>query len=475
MTSSIRTILLSWYTLILFATVAIFGVVVHCALRHNVYGSIDDRIRDEAVAIAITWEDDSKESAKAIVFDVAELFPAFRAEGPEDPYFVGWSADGTLRVASREGLSVPFPGGVTYRDRGDWREIAVQGTDGRLVLVGEHTGAARAQLRSFARLLIGSGLGVLVLALVGGWFLCGRVLAPIHRMSRTAAEISASNFSRRIDVKATESELGRLARTLNSAFDRLQGAVEQQTRFTADASHELRTPVSVVLTTAEHALARERSAADYRRALEAVLRAAKRMKSLVEGLLVLVRADSGRAAFARDVVEVADVVEETLDFLSPLARQNGVTLSSDAARTQVVGDHERLREVFTNLVANGIRYNRPGGRVDVVVRETAEHVEVSVSDTGIGIPADHLPHLFERFHRVDPARSRAAGGCGLGLAISKWIVEGHGGSIAVESREGEGSTFTVRLPRPDRPAVERAQEDAAAASGSSRSVHVLRE
>src|SRR5262249_35837299 len=243
---------LSCYAAILVAAVAAFGALVYGAARHDTFGAIDDRIRDEAVAIAITWEDDSDEKPAKVVFDVAELFPAFRSQGADDPYFVGWSADGALRVASRAGLDVSHPADVLYRDRGAWREIAVRGTDGRLVLVGENTGPARAKLLGLAKLLVGCGLGVLVLALAGGWFLCRRVLAPLGRTARAAPEIPAWSLERGIDVRSTESELGRLARTLNAAFDRLQRAVERQTRFTADASHELRTPVSVVLTTAEH-------------------------------------------------------------------------------------------------------------------------------------------------------------------------------------------------------------------------------
>ena len=248
-------------------------------------------------------------------------------------------------------------------------------------------------------------------------------------------------------MSRTESELGRLASTLNDSFDRLQQAVEKQSRFTADASHELRTPVSVVLTVPEQTLARERDGDEYRESLAAVLRAARRMKNIVDGLLVLTRADSGQVALDRVDLDVGRVVEETIELLGPLAKEHGVALEQAGPHVEIQGDRERLREVFTNLIANGIRYNRADGQVRIELAEKNGNVDVSVRDTGIGIPAQHLPHLFDRFYRVDPARSRKAGGSGLGLAISRWVVESHGGSITVESTEGEGTTFTVSLPK----------------------------
>ncbi len=443
---SIRATLLSWYALILVGTVGLFGTVVYYSLRRNVLEEINDRIRDQAVAIAVTWEDNADEAADAVAFELTELFPVFHGEGDDLPYFIGWHRDGSVGLVSRPGLSVPYPGEICYRTRGMWREIAVGGSDGRLVLVGEHTGAVRAELRGFLALLLGSGGAVLAIALICGWFFSGRVLAPIHRISRAASEISGSNLDKRIDVGKTETELGRLAATLNSAFDRLRNVVEQQSRFTADASHELRTPVSIVLTTAEQTLTRDREAEEYRESLEAVLRAARRMKGIVDGLLALTRADSGGVSLKREDVELADVVEETLRLLKPLADHHSVSLSSSGTRPRVCGDLERLREVFTNLITNGIRYNRPGGSVTVLVQENGKEVEARIIDTGIGIAEDHLPHLFDRFYRVDPARTRDAGGSGLGLAITKWIVDSHGGSVTATSREGEGSTFTVRLP-----------------------------
>lgn len=276
--------------------------------------------------------------------------------------------------------------------------------------------------------------------------MAGRVLGPIDKISRAAATISETNLSQRIDAGRTESELGRLAGTLNDAFGRLQAAFERQTRFTADASHELRTPLSVISTSAELALRKERTAAEYRESLEACLRAAKRMRGLVEGLLPLARSEEGKDRMTKERVELDALAAETVDMLKPLADKRRVSLVVDADPVEATGGPDRLREVVTNLTTNAILYNREGGSVQVEVRRRNGEACLRVTDTGIGIPAKEQPRVFERFFRVDPARSREAGGSGLGIAITKEIVEAHGGRIDFESREGEGTRFTVKLP-----------------------------
>ncbi len=265
-------------------------------------------------------------------------------------------------------------------------------------------------------------------------------------MSAAARSISAADLSRRIDVDETESELGALAATLNETFDRLEAAWQRQVSFTADASHELRTPVSVIHSQAEHALARPRSVEEYRESLEACLRAAKRMKSLVESLLVLARCDAGRLDLARERVDLAETARQGAALLEPLAQERRVALETALAPAVVQADAARLAQVVTNLVANAIRYNKEGGKVVLRTAVEGGDAVLSVSDTGIGIPEEDRPHVFARFYRADAARSNEnGGGTGLGLAICRSIVEAHGGSIAFTSPPGEGTTFTVRL------------------------------
>ncbi len=442
---SIRATLLAGQALVLIGTVVVFAAVLYSSRRNADVRALDERIGTRVAAIAAAAEDDEEDGVEL------ELSDAYLAEfsgGEDAPYFLVWDSAGAVALSSGVPGEVPLPTAEGFRDRPPRREATRRGADGLTVLVGVSTAPMVAAHREFLLSLVGAGAIVLALGLAAGWLLAGRVLAPIRRMSEAAAGISEADPTRRLDVGRTETELGSLAATLNDAFDRMHEAVERRTRFTADASHELRTPVSVVLATAEQALGRERTAAEYEEALETVRRAARRMKHLVDDLLTLTRADAGDLPLARDPVDLAEVSDEVLDLVRPLAAAADVSLALDGAPGIVVpGDRERLRDAVTNLVRNAIRYNRPGGRVTVSVRNGGADAAIAVEDTGIGIPREHRARLFERFTRVDEARSRRDGGAGLGLAIAASIVDGHGGTIDVDSTPDVGSTFTITLPR----------------------------
>jgi len=283
--------------------------------------------------------------------------------------------------------------------------------------------------------------------LAGGWWLATRAIRPIETISATAQKITAGNLAERVPLSETDSELGQLAQVLNTSFDRLQAALARQAQFTADASHELRTPVSVILSQTQTVLARERSAGEYRESLEACQRAAQRMRQLIESLLVLARLDSGELSACSEPCALERLTSEALGLLEPLAVEHHVTLHAQLIPAPCAGDAEQLGRLVTNLVTNAIFYNRPGGEVRVETQTDEETVTLIVSDTGDGIAAEDQPHIFERFFRADKSRSRARGRAGLGLAIAKTIVEAHRGTIHVSSEPGKGSTFTVRLPR----------------------------
>jgi signal transduction histidine kinase len=258
--------------------------------------------------------------------------------------------------------------------------------------------------------------------------------------------MSAGDLNARIAVDRTESELEQVASTLNDAFDRLRLAFEQQRRFTADASHELRTPISVIRAEAEWALDRERTPQQYKKALAVCRRAALRMQDAVERMLALIRAEGVAEVQEAAPLAVDAVIGDVLNWLEPLAQERGIRLSTDAEPLTVRGNAEQLREAFSNVVANAILYNRPGGSVTVSTRQSSGTGRIEVIDTGIGIPSEAIPHVFDRFFRVDKARSREIGGSGLGLSIARAIFVAHGGDITCTSEPGTGSVFVIILP-----------------------------
>jgi heavy metal sensor kinase len=239
--------------------------------------------------------------------------------------------------------------------------------------------------------------------------------------------------------------LADLARILNATFARLETAFEQQTRFTADASHELRTPLAIIRTQVEYALARARTPEQYRETMQTCLRASSRMTHLIEELLALARADAGKLDLQQQPVDLQALVEESVALFEPLADINQIHFQCDLQPAEVTGDATRLGQVITNLLSNAIKYNRPGGSVTVTLTRDPQHVVLTVADTGIGIPEEDVPHIFERFYRVDKARSRTSGGNGLGLAICRSIIEAHGGTIRLTTQLNKGSTFWVHL------------------------------
>ena len=385
-----------------------------------------------------------------------EFLQLFHGDEDSRLYFVIWDRAGKQLQKSESAPAVAFPNVHIGQDeipvrvirlRDDFREVIHVIRFDLCVLVGRSIRPDIAEQHQSGALLAFAGLGVLAAGLVGGGWLTSRAIRPISLMTATADKISIRNLSERIDVRETDTELGELATVLNRTFDRLQESFEQQSRFTADASHELRTPLSVILTNTELALSRQRSPEDYRAALETCRRASQRMKSLIECLLALARFDSGNSAVEPRELDLEPVAQECLDLMRPLADERHISINRDTAPTTIRGDHDRIAQVLTNLLSNAIRYNRDGGEVKLGLAAENGHAVITVTDTGIGIEADDLPHIFDRFYRADKSRSRPDGGSGLGLAICKTIVDAHGGTITARSEPQHGTTIEVRLPR----------------------------
>lgn len=333
------------------------------------------------------------------------------------------------------------------RSRDGHREIIHAGLRAEWIIVGGSPAYLEAENRRFAWLFAGTGLAVLILGLGAGWLLTGRAIRPIDSISETAARISTGNLNERIDHTRMDHELGALAAVLNETFGRLEGSFERQKQFTGDAAHELRTPITVILSHAQLALRGERDAAEYREALEACERAARRMRNLTESLLVLSRFDTQGEPLEIAPCDLADIAREGVDLLQPLAREHGVTVHGNFSPAPAVGDRQRLGQILTNLVTNAFQHSTPGGEVHVTTNSNGATVSLEVSDQGPGIAPKHLPHIFDRFYRTDESRNRRSGGAGLGLAICKAIADAYHATLSVESTVGKGTTFILRMQR----------------------------
>jgi heavy metal sensor kinase len=290
---------------------------------------------------------------------------------------------------------------------------------------------------------------LLIAASAGGYWMSSRALAPVDAISRAAQRISIENLAERLQVPRTGDQLQRLSETLNGMLSRLEASVRRMSQFTADASHELRAPVSLIRTTAEVAvLKRDRPAAEYLQALDDILEESERTSQVVDSLMLLARTDSGKETLECVPADASTIVRGAADQGERLARNRGVEFSLDlpASPIRVRADADALRRALLILMDNAAKYTPRGGSVRVALARSNGFAVASVSDTGIGIDPVDIPHVFDRFWRADKSRSREQGGAGLGLSIAKWIVEMHGGSISVESELGKGSIFAIRVP-----------------------------
>jgi signal transduction histidine kinase len=300
---------------------------------------------------------------------------------------------------------------------------------------------------------------VLLLSVITAYFITGRALRPVDEIIQDVEAVTdGRSLHRRLPVGEGDDELARLASTLNAMIARLEQSFSGLRRFTADASHELKTPLTVLRADIERAMSTGPRSTEGLVALEEALQETARMAALVESLLTLARADEGRFDLHRELVPLEPLVRDVAETAQILGEDAGmrVTLLTVEPVT-VLGDALRLRQLLLNLVTNAVKYTRRGGRIEISLVRRGESAEFSVTDTGIGIAGADLPYVFDRFWRADRARSRSSerAGVGLGLSISQWIAHAHGGSISVASRLGRGSTFTVSLPAvdPDAPAA----------------------
>ncbi len=449
---SIKFRLTVWYLLAFTLLLVVFGTVAYYLLSRNLYRNLDESLKARVLELkgTIRFEGDR------VVFDrkLDELVLIYNADGKLQqrlgPANLSISdIQDTVKQAlfgTASFVSAETENGPSVRMYAT--PLNVDSQTRAALVVGRVTNDILSVLAAFRMVMLNSSILALLLAGVGGWFLAGRTLKPVERIADIARGIGESDLSRRIDV-VSDDELGRLAKTLNGMIARLEEAFVKQRQFVADASHELRTPLAVLQAESSLALEKTRDPEEYRRSLELVSQEVDYMSEIVGKLLVLARSDAGCEPINVQDVDLAGLLAELGQDLEALAQEKGLRLGLGFGPPDgltVRGDRVKLRQLFMNILDNAIRYTPAGGEITVAAAREDEQAVISIGDTGMGIPADHLPFIFDRFYRVDKVRTDGEGGTGLGLAIATSIARMHGGSIEVESRVGEGTTFRIRLP-----------------------------
>ncbi|MBX3295852.1 MAG: heavy metal sensor histidine kinase [Acidobacteria bacterium] len=464
-TGSIRFRLTVWYAGLLAALLALFGASMYFGLASYLEWSLKDSLVKQAQQIAVSHlADVGMTGEDYVVGEIEEHYApqinsrfvrVTRGDGSV-MYVSGTPEDGSFDPT---GLPVP----PTAPVEASIREVHPPRGDGELLLYTMpfvardssrfviETGAPYDPVESVLRgLLLTLGLGmpvVVVLSIGGGYFVMRRALVPVDDLTQSAERITSRNLNERLPVVKTGDELERLSIALNSMVARLDAAFTHIRRFSADASHELRTPLTVLRGELEELAQQPMLNEESRERIGSALEETERLAKIVESLLVISRLDAGEARMERTRLDLAELTATTVEQLRLLAEDKNIELFCQTPESiEIEGDRARLKQVIVNLIDNAVKYTPPGGKVEVRVTRENDNAALEVRDFGIGIPSEALSHIFERFYRVDKARSRAIGGTGLGLAIVKSICGAHGGKVEVESVESEGSRFRIRLP-----------------------------
>ena len=459
MINSVRLRLTLWYAGVLALVLVLFAAAVYSLFRHEAYARLDDEMGSAAQVISSSLRHEIEEHRGAAPGEdafrgvLATLHRnSFRRQGiavyrdgrgiAAQASYDGLAPDAAMaagarpRFATRSGVRV-----ATY-DAGGYRVLVVQRLDGILT-----------ELNTLRRTILFAVPLTVLLAAAVSYLLARKSLQPVVAMSRDADRIGSGNLAARIEVANPRDELGQLAGTFNRLLERLQISFDRQRHFMADASHELRTPVSVARTAAQVNLTGpERPAAEYREALELIEKQMSRLSRIVNDLFLLAQADTGAGALHARRFALEETIRESVQAARLLAPGKKLDIGcGDLPEAMVRADEDRVRQLLMLLLDNAVKYTPEGGRVRVSLERADSAYRIAVEDTGIGIPAEAQPRVFERFYRVDKSRSRAGSslsgaGAGLGLSIGQWIANAHGGRLSLERSGQGGSRFVVTLP-----------------------------
>ncbi|MEK6599028.1 MAG: ATP-binding protein [Deltaproteobacteria bacterium] len=465
----IRAKLTIWYTTLLAASLITFGSILYVALSRNIISSIDARLFSMAdmVSRAVFRPGTVNLPQNFDIF--LEHFFGIKTSGNfiqlMDEYgkivFTSSTLGKNHLPLSAQTYHHSIAGNATYETVKNIGQYPVRIVtfplmeNGQLISIlqvgaplQESTTALNAL---FYILIFGIPLAV-ILASGVGWFLAKKALSPVDMVTGLARKIEAGSLNERLDVSGPKDELGRLAKTFNDMIARLELSFKQMKQFTADASHELKTPLTVLKGEMEIALKTEKTVEGFKEVIKSSLEEIDRMSAIVKSLLNLAKLDS-RVRLPKDNIKLDGIVEERFNQTMPLAKDKGIDMVMAKKESVIImGDKLGIGQLLFNLIYNAIKYTSKDGRIEISLEQSDNWAIIKVIDTGIGIAEEDLPHIFDRFYRVDKARTTGAGGVGLGLSICKEIAEAHGGKIEVESEAGKGSVFKVYLPLKDRTA-----------------------
>lgn len=461
---SIGSKLTLWYTSLLTVTFVLLGGVAYGLLAYSLARDMDSALHGVAEVMARKTR---LEGAAIFQSEVDDAFRRFFGYSPFDRYIDIFDPRGkrdplrsplpfkelSLSPKALKNASQGLPTLETimtndpYPVRVVTRPVVTAGRIANLVQVGMSLENIMNTRRRFLVILAAMLPFSLLLAGGGGWLLARRALRPVDLMTRTAQQISGEHLAERLQETGNDDELDRLAKTLNDMLSRLDAAFHQMRQFSADASHELKTPLTILKGEMEVALRKQRSDQEYQRVLNSSLEEIDRINDLVEGLLLLARVDAGVLKLNVQQVTLEELVQDTCEQMKAVAETHAVTLSVDLLEPAIVqGDKEHLRRLILNLIDNGIKYTPPDGSVSLSLYTKAEWAVIKVADTGVGISDKERHEIFSRFYRSAETRDRDQRGVGLGLSIVRSIAQAHGGRIEVDSLLGKGSTFRVLLP-----------------------------
>lgn len=438
----VRARLTLWYTLALALIVFVFSVSVYVFVKGRLYRQLDRQLDGEFSLIAGEITESPADLRELDPGGSTRLFQVIR----QDKVF--FRSEALQKARLPELGAGPESRYQTVRSKLGKRYRAVTGRvsqNARLTVVLREEPVHEA-IETLALILALALPLALALAAGGGYLLAGRLLRPVAAMAAKAAQIGSENLSERLPTGNPDDEFGKLAAVFNRTLGRLEDAFERLRRFTADASHELRTPLTAIQSVGEVALQEDLDAGAFRDRIGSMLEETAHLTRLVESLLLLTRAESGRLAATFSETDLAALVEKAVEDMRVLAEEKDQKLTFDGpAGVRARVDADLLRRAVVNILDNAVKYTPRGGAVSVGLSESGGAVTIAVADSGPGIAPEHREKVFGRFYRIDEARSRESGGAGLGLAIAKWAVEAMGGRIELESREGSGSTFRIVL------------------------------